>query len=97
MHEIGVCVCTVHVWFQFAHVHLLCMQNTQHLLVLSSPACRSISALLPRVTAAMAGALCGQTLPVVVKAQTISCSAGLLLLAPSFTVPLIAVAETGEA
>lgn len=34
--------------------------------------CRSFSALLPRVTTAMAGALCGQRLPVVVKAQTIS-------------------------
>lgn len=39
-------------------------------------ACRSISAVLLWVTAAMAGAVCGQTLPVVVKAQTISRSTG---------------------
>lgn len=58
------------------------MQNTPALLVLfSSPsACHSIRAVLLRVTAAMAGAVCGQTLPVVVKAQTISRSAGPLSL-----------------
>lgn len=33
---------------------------------------RPIGGVLLRVTAAMAGAVCGQTLPVVVKAQTIS-------------------------
>lgn len=49
------------------------------------PACRSISAVLLRVTAAMAGAICGQTLSIAVKAQTISCSAGPL----SFSLPLI--------
>lgn len=45
------------------------MPNTPALLVLfsSSSASRSISAVLLRVTAAMAGAVCGQTLPVVVK------------------------------
>lgn len=35
-------------------------------------ACRSLSAVLLRVTTLMAGAVCGQMLPVVVKAQTIS-------------------------
>lgn len=65
------------------------MQNTPALLVLFSSssffcsACRSISAVLLRVTAAMAGAVCGQTLPVVVKAQTISRSAGPLFLSLS--------------
>lgn len=48
-------------------------------------ACRSRSAELLRVTAAMACAVCGQTLPVVVKAQTISRSAGPLFLSPLFS------------
>lgn len=43
-----------------------------------------IGAVLLRVTVAMAGAVCGQTLPVVVKAQTISRSAWPLFLSLSF-------------
>lgn len=50
---------------------------------------RPISAALLRVTTAMAGAVCGQTLPVVVKAQTISCSAGPLFLPLSCALLLI--------
>ena len=46
---------------------------------------RSISAVLLRVTAAMAGAVCGQTLPVVVKAQTISRSTGPLSVSLFFS------------
>lgn len=58
-------------------------------------ACRSLSAALLRVTMIMAGAVCGQMLPVVVKAQTISRSDGFLFLplslSLSFCVPLIVV------
>lgn len=54
-------------------------------------ACCSISAVLLRVTAAMAGAVCGQTLPVVVKAHTISRSDGppSFYLSPFFCLPFI--------
>lgn len=50
--------------------------------------CRSFSTLLLRVTTAMAGALCGQTLPVVVRAQTISRSDGPLSICYFFCLPL---------
>lgn len=71
------------------------MQNTPALFVplslcfFSPSACHSISAVLLRVTAAIAGAVCGQTLPVVVKALTISRSDRPLFLSLSFGLPLI--------
>lgn len=53
-------------------------------------ACRSLSAALLRVTMIMAGAVCGQMLPVVVKAQTISRSDGFLFLPLSLSLFLCA-------